>query len=76
MRNDFATAYSSQIVNISSVDTQEALTAAALCQSVKIKIENLTPRGKVSIPVRYEDKGFETPASALSVESLQEIVDF
>jgi len=42
------------VLNLSDVPTSEALSAAALCESVKIKITNLTPSsGPVVVPVRF-----------------------
>lgn len=55
MRNSIDTLArgSEQIINLSDVSTKKAIETAKLCETVKIKIENLTPnRGPVSIPVR------------------------
>ena len=67
------TADTCQILNLSSQYTMHALKSAALCETVKIKIENLTPSsGPVNIPIRYIDN----PSASMAVETLEEIVGF
>ena len=61
---------SERIINLSSVSTEEALTAAKLSESVKIKIVNLTPSsGPVTIPVRMVEP-FIFP-----IDFLEEVVE-
>lgn len=43
-----------RIINLSEVETSEALQTASLCETIKVRIHNLTPsQGPVTIPVRY-----------------------
>lgn len=61
-----------QIVNISGLETTKALQTASLCESIKVKIHNLTQnRGPISIPVR-----FENPINTTAIERLEEIAKY
>lgn len=43
-----------RIINLTEVETSEALQTASLCETIKIKVHNLTPNnGPITIPVRY-----------------------
>jgi len=54
------------MINISEVDTSEALQTASLCETIKVKIHNLTPnQWPVTIPVRYCDDVYMLPIGYL-----------
>lgn len=61
-----------RIINLSEVETSEALQTASICETIKVRIHNLTPnRGPVSIPVR-----FENPINTTAIERLEEIAKY
>ena len=54
------------IINLSDVPTSDALDSSALCESVRVKITNITPsRGAVTLPVRYTDRPVSIPIDFL-----------
>lgn len=55
-----------QTINLSEVDTSEALQTASLCEKIKVRIHNITPnRGPLDIPVRYRDDAYMLPIGYL-----------
>ena len=55
-----------RIINISGVETSEALQTAILCETIKIKIHNVSSnRGPVTIPVRYANDAYMFPIGYL-----------
>lgn len=66
---DGITAKNDGIINMTTTPTSEAFEAAALCESVRIEIINLTPStGPVEIPVRIETTMEE------KIEALEEAI--
>lgn len=58
------------VVNLTAEPTEVALAAAALCESVRIKIMNLTPsRGPVVVPVRIVEE-----PELLPIDYLEDVV--
>lgn len=57
---------SGAIINLTDTPTEEALASAALCESVKVAIVNLTPsKGPVEIPVRIIEPTMEQRIEAI-----------
>lgn len=58
------------VLNLSGESTEVALAAAALCESVKIKVLDLTPsRGPVVVPVRFVNE-----PELLPIDYLEDVV--
>ena len=64
---------SDRIVNISGMETSEAIESAKLCETVRIRVRNLTPRGRVSIPVRIEKQRSQ---NSLVIDIIEEIARY
>ncbi len=60
-----------RIINLSGVPTVDAIEASLLCETIKIKIHNLTASGPINIPVRID-----SPFNTAPIEALEEIARF
>ncbi len=69
--NDIAKSGNTRIINLSDVPTGDAIEASMLCETIKIKVHNLTASGPLTIPVRID-----SPFNTAPIELLEEIARF
>ena len=50
---------SEDIINLSENSTEESIELSSLCETIKIKVINLTPSWKINIPVRFCENYFD-----------------